>query len=340
MSETHDLRAHAQGEAIRVDAKAEGLDALQKTLRLKKQVIPELAVGEVLIEVHASGINQSDVKAVLGAMPHAVWPRTPGRDYGGVVVEGPAQLLGREVWGSGGELGIRRDGAHARYLVLDAAHVREKPANLSLAEAGAIGVPFVTAYEGLREAGFVKAGDVVLVLAANGKVGQAAVQLATAAGARVFGVERKQAGYRGHASGDVTMFGGDDDWDVQLRLTTDGHGADIVFNTVGSPYFEKACRAMALCGRQIFISTFERSVPFDIFAFYRGRHRFIGIDTLALSSGEGAEILEALRPGFESRALRPFPVLPENKYALVAAAEAYKAAITGAPDRIVLEPWK
>ena len=61
-----------------------------------------------------------------------------------------------------------------------------------------------------------------------------------------------------------------------------GHGADIVFNTVGSPYFEVANRAMAMRGRQIFISTIERSVPFDIFAFYRGQHRYIGVDTLAL----------------------------------------------------------
>ena len=82
--------------------------------------------------------------------------------------------------------------------MLPAANLSEKPAAISLAEAGAVGVPFITAYEGLRETGPVRQGDVVLVLGANGKVGQAAIQLVTAAGARVFGVERTPAPYRGH----------------------------------------------------------------------------------------------------------------------------------------------
>jgi NADPH:quinone reductase len=323
---------------IRVAAKASGLDALADTLRLEHIGIPALAPDDVLIEVRVSGVNPSDVKAVLGAMPHAVWPRTPGRDYAGVVLAGPAHLLGREVWGSGGELGIRRDGAHGQHLVLNAAYVREKPATLTLEEAGAIGVPFITAYVGFREAGFVQAGDVVLVLGANGKVGQASVQLATAAGAKVFGVERTLEEYRGHASSTVTMLDGGTDWDAQLRAATGGHGADIVYNTVGSPYFEKACQAMALRGRQIFISTIERSVPFDIFAFYRGRHRFLGIDTLALDSGDGAQILDALYPGFEKGLLRPFPVLASNIYSLDRAAQAYEAVLIGAPDRVVLVP--
>jgi NADPH2:quinone reductase len=95
-------------------------------------------------------------------MPHAVWPRTPGRDYAGIVRQRPAELVGKEVWGSrGGELGIGRDGK-----------------TVSLREAGALGVPFITAYHGLVEAGGVERGDVVLALGGNGKVGQAAIQLA------------------------------------------------------------------------------------------------------------------------------------------------------------------
>jgi len=240
--------------------------------------------------------------------------------------------------GSGGELGIRRDGTHSRHLVLPAANLTEKPAAISLAEAGAVGVPFITAYEGLREAGPVRQGDVVLVLGANGKVGQAAIQLATAAGARVVGVERTPASYRGLATGEATILGASEDIAERLRELTGGHGADIVYNTVGSPYFEAACRAMAIRGRQILISTIERAVPFDIFAFYRGRHRFIGIDTLALDSGYGAAVLDTLRPGFESRTLRPFPVLAANIYPLARAAEAYRSVLAGAPERVVFDP--
>lgn len=323
--------------AIRVAEKAPDIDHLDLTLREGPHLRSD--VGQVVIEVAAAGVNPSDVKAVLGAMPHAVWPRTPGRDYAGVVVEGPAKLVGLEVWGSGGELGIRRDGTHASHLVLDAAHVRAKPATISLREAGAVGVPFITAYEGLREAGGVKEGDVVLVLGANGKVGQAAIQLATMAGARVFGVERTAEPHLGHASGPVTMIDASaTDIAAFVREQTGGHGADIVYNTVGSPYFEAACRAMAVRGRQIFISTIDRAVPFDIFAFYRGRHRFVGIDTLALDSGECAEILDELRPGFESGRLRPFPVRADHCFPLGEASAAYRAVLKGSTERVVLTP--
>jgi NADPH2:quinone reductase len=326
--------------AIRVRAKVDSPEVLDAALQLIEIELPrDLPPGYALVEICSAAVNPSDVRAVLGAMPHAVWPRTPGRDYAGVVVEGPQQLLGREVWGSGGDLGIRRDGTHARHLALPAANLPEKPAAITLAEAGAVGVPFLTAYEGLREAGPVRQDDVVLVLGANGKVGQAAIQLATAAGARVIGVERTPTPYRGYATGEVTILGSSDgDIAERVRDATGGHGADIVYNTVGSPYFEAACRTMAIRGRQIFISTIERNVPFDIFAFYRGRHRFIGIDTLALDSGYGAAVLDALRPRFESGALRPFPVLAANVYPLARAAQAYRAVLAGARERVVLDP--
>jgi NADPH:quinone reductase-like Zn-dependent oxidoreductase len=324
--------------ALRLYEKAADVDALPQVIHVEDSAAHKPGAGQVLIEVHFAGVNPSDVKAALGAMPHAIWPRTPGRDYAGIVVDGPSEWIGREVWGSGGELGIRRDGTHARTLLLDAANVREKPTMMTLAEAGAIGVPFVTASEGLTEAGGVKPDDVVLVLGANGKVGQAAIQIATAAGARVFGVERTLVPHIGHASAAVTMLSGAADFAEQLRDATGGHGADIVFNTVGSPYFAVANQAMAILGRQIFISTIDRAVPFDIFAFYRGRHRYIGLDTLALDSRHCAGVLHKLRPGFESGALRPFPVLERNIYSLANAALAYKSVLASAPERIVLAP--
>lgn len=340
MDTTTAVAMDRRSAAIRVAATVDSPEALDAGLQLKETDLPrDPPAGSVVVEIRSAGVNPSDVRAVFGAMPHAVWPRTPGRDYAGVVVEGPRHLLGREVWGSGGELGIRRDGTHSRHLVLPAANLSGKPSTLSLAEAGAVGVPFITAYEGLREAGTVRQGDVVLVLGANGKVGQAAIQLATAAGARVYGVTRTPTLYRGHSTGEVTMLGASEsDMAERLRKATGGHGADIVYNTVGSPYFEAACRAMAIQGRQIFISTIERAVPFDIFAFYRGRHRFIGIDTLALDSGYGAAVLDTLRPGFESRTLRPFPVLAANMYPLARAAQAYRVVLAGAEERVVLNP--
>ena len=212
-----------------------------------------------------------------------------------------------------------------------------KPASLSLEEAGAVGVPFVTAHAGLRRAGMPQPGKVVLVMGANGKVGQAAIQIAAMAGARVFGVVRRAEAFAGHACQPVTMIdASSQDPATVLRDHTGGAGADIVYNTVGSPYFAAANDALALRGRQIFIATQDRAVPFDIFRFYRGQHSFFGIDTLALDGADCATILDDLAPGFESGALRPFPV--GATFPLDRAEEAYRAVLGGARDRIVLQP--
>jgi NADPH:quinone reductase-like Zn-dependent oxidoreductase len=326
-----------RGPALRISAAAANAAAL--VLPVKDLAVPAPGPGQSLVEVAATGVNPSDAKAALGAMPKAVWPRTPGRDYAGTVVEGPAEWLGRRVWGSGGELGITRDGTHARFLLLETARLREVPAGLSLREAGAVGVPFVTAWTGLAEAGGVRPGMTVLVMGANGKVGQAVVQLASMAGARVIGVGRRAEPYRGHATGAVDMIDADrGEVAEQVLALTGGHGAELVFNTVGSPYFAAANRAMAHGGTQILIATQDRAVPFDILAFYRARHRFVGVDTLALDSGAGAGVLDALRPGFESGALWPFPVFDDHVFGLAEAATAYRAVLAGARERVVLEP--
>ncbi|MBF6986358.1 quinone oxidoreductase family protein [Cupriavidus sp. IK-TO18] len=322
---------------IRVNQKAADIEALQ--LELLGVPRPDAAADQCIIEVASAGVNPSDVKATLGLMPHAVWPRTPGRDYAGLVVDGPAALLGLQVWGSGGELGIRRDGTHGKYLRIQASAVRAKPASVSLLEAGAVGVPFITAYEGLRRAGMPQAGSTVLVCGGNGKVGQATIQIATALGARVFAVERTAEPYRGHASGAVRMIDASREAIAEVvRDETGGHGADIVYNTVGSPYFEQANQAMAIGAAQIFISTIEKPVPFDIFAFYRGQHTYVGVDTLALDSGACAQILDQLAPMFAAGALRPFPVLSDYTYALANAKDAYRAVLQGATERVVLKP--
>ena len=251
----------------------------------------------------------------------------------------PGRLDRRAGVGSGGDLGVHRDGSHAEWLVLDAPLVRRKPAVLTLDEAAGVGVPFVTAYEGLRRAGMPTAGDVVLVFGANGKVGKAAIQLASAHGATVIGVERSAGGYRGHASGDVHMIDASKEPVADaVRAATGGHGADIVYNTVGSPYFEAANASMAIGARQIFISTIDRSVPFDIFAFYRGQHTFVGVDSLQLGGATVAQILDTLAPGFGNGTLRPFPIGDDYVYPLERAHDAYRAVLAGARERVILKP--
>src|SRR5580704_14444406 len=174
---------------LRVMRKADTVDAID--LRLETCDPPTPGANEVLVEIRAAGVNRSDVSAAMGRMPQALWPRTPGRDWAGVVVHGPTELISREVFGAGGDLGITRDGTHASHLVVPRSALVDKPPALTLQEAGSLGVPFVTALEGYQRAGMPKADDVVLVTAINGMVGQAAAQIAAMHGARVFGVTRR-----------------------------------------------------------------------------------------------------------------------------------------------------
>jgi NADPH:quinone reductase-like Zn-dependent oxidoreductase len=323
--------------AVRVLAKAENAEALAP--QLIEQPPPHPAPGQALVRVAAAGVNPSDVKAALGLMPQAVWPRTPGRDYAGTVIEGPTEWVGREVWGSGGDLGITRDGSHAGWLLLPFAALRERPKRLTFAEAGSVGVPFVTAYEGFRRCGHPQPGQVVAVMGANGKVGQAAVQLAAQAGATVIAVQRAAAPFMGFAAAPVQVIDArSEDVAARIRELSCGRGADIVFNTVGSPYFEAANKALAKGGWQILISTLQRPVPFDIFTFYRGMHSFVGIDTLALDGVASNERMEALRAGFEAGTLMPFAVSEAATYPLEQALTAYRRVIGGDDERVVLTP--
>lgn len=325
-----------EAKCLRLHAKAESAAAVRPTL---ERLVLSRGPNDVLVEIHAAAVNPSDVKAAIGMMPYAVFPRTPGREYAGVVIDGPASLVGREVFGSSGDLGIRRDGTHASHLVVEAAAVVEKPSNITLAEAAGIGVPFVTALEGLRRAGMPNPGETVLVMGLNGKVGQAAAQIATWRGARVIGVVRKPEAYAGHASTSVdVVVSAEGSVADRVKALTDGKGADIVYNTVGDPYYQDAHQSTAKLGRQILISAVDKIVSFNIFEFYRGRHTYVGIDTLALSSIETGNVLRELAPGFASGALKPFPIVPDAIYSLGDAGPAYVAVLGSSRDRIIFDP--
>ncbi len=323
--------------ALRLSDKASEISKLAPSImRLPLQCA---STNDVLVEIHAAAINPSDAKAAIGMMPYAIFPRTPGRDYAGVVIDGPPEWIGREVFGSSGDLGIRRDGTHATHLVVEADALVLKPASITSEEAAGIGVPFVTAQEGFRRSGMPKAGETVLILGLNGKVGQAAAQIATWRGASVIGVVRKDELFAGEASGPVTVINSDrDDVAAKVRELTNGKGADIVYNTVGEPYYEAGQTSLAILGRMIFIAAFKQTVPFDIFAFYRGRYTYVGIDTLSLSSIATGEVLRELQPGFASGHLKPFPILPSAIFPLTAAKEAYAAVLGSSRDRMVFRP--
>lgn len=125
--------------------------------------IPEPPTDHSLIQIRASAINPSDVGNVEGRFPNTTLPRVPGRDFAGVVVQGPAESIGKKVWGTGGTNGFDRDGSHAEYIIIPSDCVVEMPENLNFSQAAACGVGFLTAGTMIDQAKPNK-GDYVLVL--------------------------------------------------------------------------------------------------------------------------------------------------------------------------------
>jgi len=299
-------------------------------LSLEEVEAPQPRAGESLVQICCASINPSDVKNVAGAF-HTLLPRTPGRDYAGVVVSGGGK--GREVWGSGPAFGIERDGSHAEFVAMPTDWLSDKPAHLSMEQACAIGVPFVVAWNGLVQAGKVEAGETILVTGVLGAVGRAVTQIAHWKGARVIGAGIVE---RPHEC-DCYINSKTENLVEQVKAMTADRGVDLVYDTVGGPLFEPCLKSLRARGRQIAIaSPIERRVSFDLIDFYHQRLYLIGVDSLKLSGGEIAEIMNALKPGFETGALKPFDVKP---WPLVEAVAAYTAVKQGNdPKKQVLIP--
>src|SRR5271156_2555145 len=135
-------------------------------LKLEELPVPGPAPTEVRILVRAASINPSDVRNVEGKMEGTTLPRIPGRDFSGIVVEGPADLLDKEIWGTGGDIGYIRDGSHAEFITIPIAAVAPKPLNLTFEQAACVGVNFITAYQGLVRCAQIQAGETLLVTGA------------------------------------------------------------------------------------------------------------------------------------------------------------------------------
>ncbi len=293
-----------------------------EVLMLKETKKPEPGEGEVLIEIRAAAINPSDVKNVAGHFSSPV-PRVPGRDFAGVVTGGADP--GLEVWGSGPGFGVVRDGAHAEYVVMPREWVSEKPASLSMEEAAAIGVPYLTAWSALAQTGAVEPGETVLIVGVTGAVGRAAVQIAHWRGARVIGACRNASS---PSEADAIIDVACSELDREVRALTDGRGADLVLDTVGAHLFEPSLKCLRPEGRQIAItSSIERRVSFDLIDFYRNRSRLFGVNTMALTGTATAKMLDELRRGFEEGHLRAPEV---STWPFEQAVEAYETVGRGA----------
>lgn len=223
---------------------------------------PTPPAGHVLIKVAATSVNPVDAKIRAGALPPIApaFPAVLHGDVAGVVEEvglGVAAFAaGEEVYAcAGGVKGL--GGALAEFMVADADLVAPKPRALSMAEAAALPLVGITAWDGLIDRARIRPGQTALVHGATGGVGQIGIQLAKWAGATVFATGSSEEKLR--IARDLGADGAINyrEQSVADYVTehTGGRGFDVVFDTVGGANLAQAFEAVALDGTVVSTST-------------------------------------------------------------------------------------
>lgn len=299
---------------------------------------PVAGPGQVLVRVHASGVNPLDTKIRAGKAAHAkrVLPAVLGLDLAGVVesvgdgVQGFAP--GDEVYGLTGGVGDLQ-GSLAPYAAVDARLLAHKPAALSMREAAVLPLVAITAWEGLVDRAGVRAGQKVLVHGGAGGIGHVAVQIARARGAEVFatGGPRSLATIEelGATPIDYTSTGVQEYMDEH----TGGEGFDVVFDTVGGQTLDASFAAARVYTGHV-VSALGWGTHSIAPLSFRGA-TYSGVFTLLpMLTGKGrehhGEILESVRALADQGLLKPR--VDPRRFTLETAAEAHSLVESGRSD--------
>jgi len=300
------------GESYRLRTKAYGsLDHL--TLVSAERRAP--AAGEVEIEVGASAINFKDVLHCLGMLAefseaagiHRAVDQPLGFECAGVVARTGTGVTGLA---AGDEVFAMAPSALASHVTIDHRLVHRKPANLTLAQAASIPAAFMTAIYSLEKLARLREGDTVLIHACAGGVGQAAIQIARARGATIYGTASpaKWSHVKQHGVAHVMSSRTLDFTDEILRLTG-GRGVDVVLNSLTGPFIARSADALARGGRFVEIGKIGIWSPAEM-AAYRPDVQYFSFD-LGDVEGDGAlqaELLAEAVRGLEAGHVAPLPV--------------------------------
>jgi NADPH2:quinone reductase len=221
-----------------------------EVLKLSELQVREPAPDEVLVEVHAAGVNRADClqrRGVYPAPPGAP-PDVPGLEFAGVVASVGSQV--RELRVGDKVMAITGGGAMATHIVAHERELVRVPEGMSLTDAAALPEVFMTAYDAMVTQGKLAMGETVLIHAVGSGVGTAALQLANALGATPIGTTRKadkleRARALGLVHGIVTS---EPVFADQVRDITGGKLAHVVLDTVGGKYLAENLKAVAVGG--------------------------------------------------------------------------------------------
>lgn len=221
-------------------------------LKLANVPDPELRPDDLLVRVHAAGVNRADLTHRRGGYgrPNFGDSTIMGLEIAGEVLEVGALVEGYKVGDR--VMGVVGGGAYAELARIDWRMAMPIPEPLDYVHAAAIPEVFVTAHEAMMHLGRLKQGDSVLIHAAAGGVGSAAVQLAYATGATVFATAEATKHER------VVQLGADHvidyrtlDFAAVVAQKTGGRGVDVVIDFIGEPYFARNIASLAHGGRLV-----------------------------------------------------------------------------------------
>jgi len=230
--------------------------------RVRQIDAPRVEPHALRIEVRAAGCNFSDILMLQGKYQvKPPLPFVPGREAAGIVLE-----VGEGVtrFGVGDRVLAPADiGAFAEQLVVPSRAAHPLPEGMAFASAAALPIVYPTSYAALTERARLSAGETLLVHAAAGGVGLAAVQIGKALGARVIataGGEEKLAAARS-AGADVVVDYRHEDFVERVLEETAGRGADVIYESVGGETFDRSLKCIAWKGRLLVIGFASGRIP-------------------------------------------------------------------------------
>jgi len=233
-----------------------------RDLALREVPDPEVGPGTLGVEVRAAGCNFFDILLVRGQYQvKPSFPFVPGGELAGVVrAVGPGVegfVVGDRIL-SGVPLG-----AYAERAVVPASMAWRMPEEMSFEAGAAFPIVYPTSYAGLVHRARLQAGETLLVHAAAGGVGLAAVQIGKAIGARVIatagGAEKLDVARR--AGADVAIDYRSGDWVQRVREATGGRGADVIYDSVGGDVFDASLKCIAWNGRLLVVGFASGRIP-------------------------------------------------------------------------------
>jgi len=312
-----------------------------EVLQLEEVPDPKPGEGQVLVRIHAVGVNPVETYVRSGAYAALpTLPYIPGGDGAGVVkVLGPGVTelkVGDRVYLTG-TAGERMTGAYAELAVCQVGQLKPLAPAVSFAQGAAVNVPYATAYRGLFHKARAIPGETVLVHGASGGVGVAAVQLANAAGLTVIGTAGTERGRRlvreqgAHHVLDHTA----PDYLAEVGRLTGGRGADVIIENLANVNLQKDLDVVARYGRIVVIGN-RGTIEINPRGTMAKDAAILGLSLPNATPDELASIHAALIAGLANGTLRP---VVGRELPLKDAAAAHTAVLEpGAYGKIVLIP--